>query len=174
MLILLVLQCKFGLFSIIFVLSCSFGILVHLQYFVFSFFVNQKHKFCYFVSAPQILLYLTSLFYLPVVILFLPSFPFLLFSSDLIMCNFQNRDFCLMVIGVPNVGKSSLINSLRRTNLKKGIQKCMHVYVTCGLHRYEFRFLTNASGRASQVGGEPGITRAVLTKIQVCSETVWF
>ncbi|XP_024860996.1 mitochondrial ribosome-associated GTPase 1 [Kryptolebias marmoratus] len=54
----------------------------------------------------------------------------------------ENRDFCLMVIGVPNVGKSSLINSLRRTNLKKG--------------------------RASRVGGEPGITRAVLTKIQVC------
>ncbi|TNN58328.1 Mitochondrial ribosome-associated GTPase 1 [Liparis tanakae] len=32
----------------------------------------------------------------------------------------ENTNFCLMVIGVPNVGKSSLINSLRRTNLKKG------------------------------------------------------
>ncbi|XP_051935499.1 mitochondrial ribosome-associated GTPase 1 isoform X2 [Hippocampus zosterae] len=54
----------------------------------------------------------------------------------------ENHNYCLMVIGVPNVGKSSLINSLRRTHLKKG--------------------------RASPVGGEPGITRAVLTKIQVC------
>uniref|UniRef100_A0A8C6TYV7 G domain-containing protein n=1 Tax=Neogobius melanostomus TaxID=47308 RepID=A0A8C6TYV7_9GOBI len=27
----------------------------------------------------------------------------------------ENLDYCLMVIGVPNVGKSSLINSLRRT-----------------------------------------------------------
>lgn len=54
----------------------------------------------------------------------------------------ENINYCLMVIGVPNVGKSSFINSLRRTNLKKG--------------------------RASRVGGEPGITRAVLTKIQVC------
>lgn len=54
----------------------------------------------------------------------------------------ENTNYCLMVIGVPNVGKSSLINSLRRTNLKKG--------------------------RASRVGGEPGITKAVLTKIQVC------
>ncbi|KAG7236345.1 hypothetical protein INR49_001042, partial [Caranx melampygus] len=52
----------------------------------------------------------------------------------------ENMNYCLMVIGVPNVGKSSLINSLRRTNLKKG--------------------------RASRVGGEPGITKAVLTKIQ--------
>lgn len=26
----------------------------------------------------------------------------------------QNAEYCIMVIGVPNVGKSSLINSLRR------------------------------------------------------------
>ncbi|XP_037321927.1 mitochondrial ribosome-associated GTPase 1 [Pungitius pungitius] len=58
----------------------------------------------------------------------------------------ENTNYCLMVIGVPNVGKSSLINSLRRTNLKKG--------------------------RASRVGGEPGITKAVLTKIQVCQRPI--
>ncbi|KAF5895716.1 mitochondrial ribosome-associated GTPase 1 [Clarias magur] len=58
----------------------------------------------------------------------------------------ENRSYCLMVIGVPNVGKSSLINALRRTNLKKG--------------------------RASRVGGEPGITKAVLTQIQVCERPV--
>ncbi|XP_077586491.1 mitochondrial ribosome-associated GTPase 1 [Stigmatopora nigra] len=56
------------------------------------------------------------------------------------------HNYCLMIIGVPNVGKSSLINSLRRTHLKKG--------------------------RASRVGGEPGITRAVLTRIQVCDRPV--
>ncbi|XP_070697115.1 mitochondrial ribosome-associated GTPase 1 [Pempheris klunzingeri] len=59
---------------------------------------------------------------------------------------YENLNYCLMVIGVPNVGKSSLINSLRRTNLKKG--------------------------RASRVGGEPGITKAILTKIQVCERPV--
>ncbi|XP_057703931.1 mitochondrial ribosome-associated GTPase 1 [Corythoichthys intestinalis] len=58
----------------------------------------------------------------------------------------ENHNYCLMIIGVPNVGKSSLINSLRRTHLKKG--------------------------RASRVGGEPGITRAVLTKIQVCERPI--
>ncbi|KAG1927125.1 mitochondrial ribosome-associated GTPase [Pimephales promelas] len=51
-----------------------------------------------------------------------------------------------MVIGVPNVGKSSLINAVRRTYLKKG--------------------------KASKVGGEPGITKAVLTKIQVCDRPI--
>ncbi|XP_028825791.1 mitochondrial ribosome-associated GTPase 1 isoform X1 [Denticeps clupeoides] len=58
----------------------------------------------------------------------------------------EDKNYCLMVIGVPNVGKSSFINALRRTNMKKG--------------------------KASRVGGEPGITRAVLTKIQVCERPV--
>ncbi|XP_028324654.1 mitochondrial ribosome-associated GTPase 1 [Gouania willdenowi] len=60
----------------------------------------------------------------------------------------ENTNYCLMVIGVPNVGKSSLINSLRRTHLKKG--------------------------RASRVGGEPGITKAVLTRIQVCQRPIMY
>ncbi|KAK5853958.1 hypothetical protein PBY51_015067 [Eleginops maclovinus] len=58
----------------------------------------------------------------------------------------ENTNYCLMAIGVPNVGKSSLINSLRRTYLKKG--------------------------RASRVGGEPGITKALLTRIQVCERPI--
>ena len=49
----------------------------------------------------------------------------------------------LLVIGVPNVGKSSLINALRRTHLKKG--------------------------KATRVGGESGITRSVEEKIRVSS-----
>lgn len=58
----------------------------------------------------------------------------------------EDRNYCLMVIGVPNVGKSSLINAVRRTYLKKG--------------------------KASKVGGEPGITKAILTKIQVCDRPI--
>lgn len=58
----------------------------------------------------------------------------------------EERNYCLMGIGVPNVGKSSFINALRRTNLKKG--------------------------KASRVGAEPGITKAVLTKIQVCERPI--
>lgn len=52
------------------------------------------------------------------------------------------EDYNLMVIGIPNVGKSSFINALRRTHLKKG-------------------------GRATQVGAKAGITRSVLEKIKV-------
>ncbi|XP_066477766.1 mitochondrial ribosome-associated GTPase 1 [Tiliqua scincoides] len=60
----------------------------------------------------------------------------------------ENLETCIMVIGVPNVGKSSIINSMRRLHLKKG--------------------------KASRVGGAPGITRAVLTKIQVCEQPLMF
>lgn len=79
-----------------------------------------------------------------------------------------------MVIGVPNVGKSSFINSLRRTNLKKGGFKwigesCWYLRVTGQASEgiKKIHPINNISGRASRVGGEPGITRAVLTKIQV-------
>lgn len=34
----------------------------------------------------------------------------------------QNLEYCIMVVGVPNVGKSSLINSLRRQHLRTGRQ----------------------------------------------------
>lgn len=50
----------------------------------------------------------------------------------------------LMVIGVPNVGKSSLINALRAKYLRKS--------------------------KATQVGGLPGITQSVLEKIKVCED----
>uniref|UniRef100_A0A4W2IDA1 Mitochondrial GTPase 1 n=1 Tax=Bos indicus x Bos taurus TaxID=30522 RepID=A0A4W2IDA1_BOBOX len=60
----------------------------------------------------------------------------------------QHVEYCIMVIGVPNVGKSSLINSLRRQHLRKG--------------------------KATRVGGEPGITRAVMSRIQVCERPLMF
>ncbi|XP_064001053.1 mitochondrial ribosome-associated GTPase 1 [Pogoniulus pusillus] len=60
----------------------------------------------------------------------------------------ESTAYSILVIGVPNVGKSSLINSLRRLHLRKG--------------------------KATAVGGEPGITKAVLTRIQVCEKPLMY
>ncbi|NXQ30147.1 MTG1 GTPase, partial [Alaudala cheleensis] len=60
----------------------------------------------------------------------------------------ESSEHNILVIGVPNVGKSSLINSLRRLHLKKG--------------------------KATAVGGEPGVTKSVLSRIQVCEKPLMY
>lgn len=58
------------------------------------------------------------------------------------------EDFCIMIIGVPNVGKSSLINTLRNLHLKRA--------------------------NASHVGAVPGITRSVLNKIKLSEKPLFY
>ncbi|XP_019883694.2 probable ribosome biogenesis GTPase A isoform X2 [Camponotus floridanus] len=60
----------------------------------------------------------------------------------------QEESYCMMVIGVPNVGKSSLINRLRSNHLNMA--------------------------RATHVGAEPGITRSVLTRIKISEDPTVF
>ncbi|NXP67604.1 MTG1 GTPase, partial [Chloropsis cyanopogon] len=60
----------------------------------------------------------------------------------------ESSEHNILVIGVPNVGKSSLINALRRLHLRKG--------------------------KATAEGGEPGITKAVLSRIQVCEKPLMY
>ena len=87
------------------------------------------------------------------------------------------------MIGVPNVGKSSLINALRRTHLKKGIHSIIFFlidYRLCQtkitynggslvLHVRSFNcaFHLMFTGKASRVGAVAGVTRSVMEKIKV-------
>ena len=56
----------------------------------------------------------------------------------------EEKEHQIMIIGVPNVGKSSLVNILRNRHLNRKA--------------------------ASQVGAVAGITRSVLTRIKVCDD----
>lgn len=56
----------------------------------------------------------------------------------------EELEFGIMIIGVPNVGKSSLINALRNRNLQKK--------------------------SAAAVGAVAGITRSVLNRIKICDD----
>lgn len=58
------------------------------------------------------------------------------------------EDQCIMIIGVPNVGKSSLINNLRNKYLNKG--------------------------NAAPVGAVPGITRSVMNKIKLSEKPLFY
>ncbi|KAJ8977962.1 hypothetical protein NQ317_008154 [Molorchus minor] len=60
----------------------------------------------------------------------------------------NEADYNIMIIGVPNVGKSSLVNALRVKHLGKG--------------------------NASHVGAAPGITRSVLNKIKMCENPLFY
>lgn len=60
----------------------------------------------------------------------------------------NEEDYNIMIIGVPNVGKSSLVNALRIRHLKKG--------------------------KASHVGATPGITKSVLHKIKMCEKPLFY
>ncbi|XP_018573424.1 mitochondrial GTPase 1 [Anoplophora glabripennis] len=60
----------------------------------------------------------------------------------------NEEDYNIMIIGVPNVGKSSLVNALRIRHLKKG--------------------------KASHVGASPGITKSVLHKIKMCENPLFY
>lgn len=56
----------------------------------------------------------------------------------------EEQDLSVMVIGIPNVGKSSLINALRHKNMKMS--------------------------RAAAVGAVAGITKSVSTRIKICQD----
>ena len=60
-----------------------------------------------------------------------------------------NPDSNILIIGVPNVGKSSMINLIRSGTLKVG-------------------------GKPMKVGAKPGVTRALQTKLRVSDDPLVF
>ncbi len=69
---------------------------------------------------------------------------------------------------MPNVGKSSLINALRRTYLKKGIHglysKAMLAIIIMHVRAWCFHL---SAGKGASIGSIPGITKTVSYKIMV-------
>ncbi|XP_064924183.1 mitochondrial ribosome-associated GTPase 1 isoform X1 [Columba livia] len=90
----------------------------------------------------------------------------------------ESTEYSILVIGVPNVGKSSLINSMRRLHLKKGISQWCLGPGSSRQHSHGAAFSDRVSpfpkGKATAVGGEPGVTKAVLTRIQVCEKPLMY
>ena len=70
-----------------------------------------------------------------------------------------------MVVGMPNVGKSSLINALRRNYLKKG--NTFRRLRCGGSLKVHISNVILTVGKATPVGKLPGVTRSVLTRILV-------
>ncbi|KAL7752082.1 Mitochondrial GTPase 1 [Sorochytrium milnesiophthora] len=67
---------------------------------------------------------------------------------------FQDWSYTILVAGLPNVGKSTVINGLRALGVKKGM---------CTSHRRCVYTLTceTRTGKAAPTGREPGVTRSV-------------
>ena len=73
----------------------------------------------------------------------------------------QQADYKFMVLGMPNVGKSTLINALRTIGIGRGESAAGFGLV---------RLCLMIIGNAVRTGKKPGITRSVSNLVRICEE----
>lgn len=73
----------------------------------------------------------------------------------------------LLVVGMPNVGKSSVLNALRRIHLGKGTSDTQIVFTPLGraVCPDSRRFMV--TGKCAKTGAQPGVTRAVQEEVRL-------
>lgn len=72
----------------------------------------------------------------------------------------------MLVAGMPNVGKSSILNALRRVGVRKGTDHMSYCHTSESVELRQ----TNSAGKAASTSSEPGHTRRLSTHIKIASE----
>ena len=78
----------------------------------------------------------------------------------------------VLVVGMPNVGKSTLLNALRNAGIRgrkyfQRIVGSLRTYMITGLGHC-FTLSRTATPKALRTSSQPGLTRAVSTRLKLC------